>query len=244
MEAEAYLEMAANEERHWWFRGRRAVLEAVIDRLKLPHPARILELGSGTGGNFAMLAQHGAVTGMEMSAAARAISLAKLDQVRDVRDGVLPDDLSLGAQTYDLICLFDVLEHVEHDEATLAMVRRHLAPGGAVVITVPAFRWLWGAHDEALHHKRRYGRAELKAKILAAGFSIEKLSYANMFLFPAAVLARGVDRLLDRRQASGNGIPPAALNEVFAAMFGAERWVLPYCDLPVGLSLLAVLRIK
>ncbi len=242
MEAEAYADMAASEARHWWFRGRRRVLESVIGRLGLPARARILELGSGTGGNFEMLARYGAVTAVEMNAAARDISLRKTALVRDVRAGFLPDNLPLGTEMFDLVCLFDVLEHVEEDEATLRAVRRHLAPGGTAVITVPAFRWLWGPHDTALHHKRRYERAELRAKILAAGFAIEKLSYANMFLFPAALAARVADKALRRPQSSGDALPPAALNEMFAGIFGFESHLLGWTNLPVGLSLLAVIR--
>jgi SAM-dependent methyltransferase len=244
MEADAYLDMAASETRHWWFRGRRAVLDAVIGRLALPKPARILELGSGTGGNFEMLAQYGEVTAVEMNETAREISLRKIAAVQDVRPGYLPDHLPLEDQVFDLICMFDVLEHVEDDEGTLRAVRRYLAPGGAAVITVPAFRWLWGPHDTQLHHKRRYARAELREKITAAGFTIEKLTYSNMFLFPAAVLARAADKMLRRRHSSGDGLPPALLNEVFASVFGAERHFLGMMNFPVGLSLLAIIRRK
>jgi SAM-dependent methyltransferase len=242
MEAEAYADMAAAETRHWWFRGRRRVLDSVIRRLGLPAQARILELGSGTGGNFEMLSRFGAVTAVEMNEVARAMSLRKTEAVRDVRAGFLPDDLPLGAELYDLVCLFDVLEHVEADEATLRAVRRHLVPGGAAVITVPAFRWLWGPHDKTLHHKRRYERRELRDKILAAGFTIDKLSYANMLLFPAAVAARIADKALRRPQSSGDALPPGTLNEIFAGIFGFESHLLGWTNLPVGLSLLAVVR--
>jgi SAM-dependent methyltransferase len=242
MEAEAYLDMAASETRHWWFRGRRQVLGAVLSRLALPVPARVLELGSGTGGNFEMLARYGTVTAVEMNEAARAISLAKSPAVRDVRPGFLPNDLALDGATFDLVCAFDVLEHVEEDEATLRTIAACLAPGGAAVITVPAFRWLWGPHDTQLHHKRRYAKAELRRKILAAGLHIERLTYSNMFLFPAAVLARASDKILRRTHSTGDGMPPAALNEAFAAVFGFERHLLGVMDFPVGLSLLAVVR--
>jgi SAM-dependent methyltransferase len=189
-----------------------------------------------------MLSQYGGVTAVEMNEAAREISLRKLAGVQDVRPGYLPDNLPLEDELFDLICMFDVLEHVEDDEGTLRAVRRYLAPGGAAVITVPAFRWLWGAHDVQLHHKRRYARAELRSKIIDAGFSIEKLTYANMFLFPAAILARAADKALRRKQSSGDGLPPAGLNEVFAGVFGAERHLLGRMNFPFGLSLLAVIR--
>lgn len=242
MEHEAYLEMAASEDRHWWFRGRRQILEAVIAGLGLPPDAKILELGSGTGGNFAMLSRFGVVTAVELNEVARNISLGKTPSVQDVRAGSLPGDLPLGDQKFDLICLFDVLEHVEDDVGTLAVIRTHLAQGGRAVITVPAFARLWGPHDVALHHKRRYEKAELTAKINAAGLGITKMTYANMGLFPAAVLMRLADRLLGRRKSGGDAVPPAILNEIFAAIFGAERHLIDHVTLPFGLSLLAVTK--
>jgi SAM-dependent methyltransferase len=244
MEVDAYLDMAASETRHWWFRGRRQVLDAVIGRLALPRPARILELGSGTGGNFEMLARYGQVTAIEMNEDARTMSLRKSAAVRDVRAGFLPDHVQLDGEVFDLVCAFDVLEHVEEDEATLRTIRACLGPGGVAVLSVPAFAWLWGPHDTHLHHKRRYAKAELRRKILGAGLEIERLTYANMLLFPAAVAARVADKVLRRTQSTGDGMLPGPLNEIFAAMFGFERHLLGVVDLPVGLSLLAVVRRK
>jgi len=242
MEHEAYLEMAATEDRHWWFRGRRAILHAVISNLHLPADARILELGSGTGGNFLLLSRFGTVTAIELDETARKLSAAKAGAVTDIRAGSIPKNLPLADQKFDLICLFDVLEHLDDDAATLAVVHQHLAPGGAAVITVPAFAKLYGPHDVALHHKRRYGRAELAAKCRQAGLQLAKLSYINMALFPVAMLARLADRLLRRKQSSGNALPPTLLNEIFAAIFSAEHHILNRMNLPIGLTLLAVLR--
>jgi len=242
MEHEAYLAMAATEDRHWWFRGRRAILDSVISNLGLPADAQILELGSGTGGNFAMLSRFGTVTAVELDGAARELSAGKTSVVTDIRAGALPADLPLAEQKFDLVCLFDVLEHIEDDGATLEVVRGRLAPGGWAVVTVPAFAKLYGPHDVTLHHKRRYGRAELAAKCRRAGLEVTRLSYINMLLFPAALCARLVDKMLRRRKSGGNDVPPVVVNEILAAIFGVEHYVINTMNLPIGLSLLAVLR--
>ena len=239
MEPEAYLDMAAVEARHWWFAGRRRILGAVIGSLRLPANARILELGSGTGGNFALLAQFGSVTAVEMNETAREISMARGGGAA-VHHGMLPDNLPFDGHEFDLVCLFDVLEHVEQDEAALREIRALLAPGGRALITVPAHPSLFGPHDAALHHKRRYSRAQFQARLRAAGLRVQKLSYMNMALAPLAFAMRWLERLRGATQASGTSIPPGPLNALFTQIFGAEALVLPRANLPFGLSLLAV----
>jgi SAM-dependent methyltransferase len=239
MEPEAYLDMAAVEARHWWFTGRRRILGALIRGLRLPANARILELGSGTGGNFALLAQFGGVTAVEMNETAREISKTRGGEAT-VHHGMLPDNLPFAGHKFDLVCLFDVLEHVEEDEAALRAIRGLLAPGGRALITVPAHPFLFGPHDIALHHKRRYSRAQFQARLRAAGLRIEKLSFINMALAPLAFALRALDRLRAAPQASGTNIPPAPVNALFTWLFGAEAHLLPRMNLPFGLSLLAV----
>ena len=188
MELDAYRNMAATENEHWWFCGRRAIGEAVIRGLNLPKGAKILEIGAGTGGNISMLERFGEVQAVEMSDLARRIAWEKTG--RDFLYGYLPDNLPVSPGSVDLICLFDVLEHVREDEASLLAMRHLLKPGGKVVLTVPAHQWLWSTHDVGLHHMRRYSRGLLRQRIEDAGYRIDKLTYTNAALFPVAILAR------------------------------------------------------
>ena len=238
MELDAYRKMAATEDEHWWFCGRRAIGEAVIRGLDLPKDARILEIGAGTGGNIAMLEKFGEVEAVEMSDLARQIAWEKTG--RNFLYGYLPDNIPVSPDSFDLVCLFDVLEHVAEDEASLVSMRRLLKPDGKIVLTVPAHQWLWSTHDVGLHHMRRYSRELLKERIERAGYRIDKLTYTNAALFPVAALARLADRLRGSNAASGQAMPPAPVNAAMKAMFSAESLIVPNASLPFGVSLLAV----
>lgn len=243
MDPDAYLEMTETEDRHWWFSGRRTVLAHLISNFKLPSNARILEVGSGTGGNLQMLSSFGQVSALEMDAAARLIASEKTGGRYDIRSGFCPTDIPFSGEKFDLICLLDVLEHIDEDVETLIAVKGLLAEGGRVLVTVPAYRWLWSAHDDFLHHKRRYSTTELRQKAAAAGLQPVKISYFNTILFPLAAIVRLKDRLLGNSSTSGSNIPPAPINQLFTALFSGERFLLAKTNLPFGVSLLGIFRV-
>ncbi|MGK2942075.1 MAG: class I SAM-dependent methyltransferase [Immundisolibacter sp.] len=240
MEASEYRFMAEHEDRHWWFVGRRAVLAALLDGLALPADARILEVGCGTGGNLPLLGRYGQVTALEMDAYARAFAQQKTGV--DVRDGVLPQSLPFVDERFDLVCLFDVLEHVADDHAALAAITGLLAPGGRLLLTVPAHQWLWSVHDQHLHHRRRYSRAGLRALLEANGYVVDRTSFFNALLFLPAAAVRLVDRWRGRLTASGAALPSAAINRLLTCLFAAEAPWLRRWNLPFGLSLLALAK--
>lgn len=241
MDPSAYREMADTEGRHWWFTGRRAILASLLRRLGLPRDARILEIGCGTGGNLEMLSAFGRLSAMETDAGARAIAAEKTAGRFEIRAGSCPDDIPFARRSQDLVCMFDVLEHIDDDVATLRALRGLLAPGGRALLTVPAYRWMWSAHDEFLHHKRRYTAGELRSKAGAAGLRMGKLSYFNTLLFPLAAAARVKDRLLNEKHASGTAVPAAPVNSLLHALFSAERHLVGRVPLPFGVSLVAIL---
>jgi SAM-dependent methyltransferase len=239
MERAVFDRMAELDSRHWWFVARRRILGDLIAReVPLPADARILEIGCGTGHNFEMLGRFGAIDALEIDEGARALASSRLG--REIGTAPLPELTGVPDGAYNLIALLDVLEHIEEDEASLASIRRKLAPGGRILITVPANQWMWSAHDAAHHHHRRYSKAGLTKVIESAGLKIETLTYFNTLLFPLAAAARVAGKLTGKKS-SDDTLPPAPVNSLFGAVFGLERHLVGRVPLPAGVSLVALL---
>lgn len=239
MDEGLFREMADVQERHWWFAARRDILAAVIHSLRLPFPARVIEIGCGTGGNLAMLGRFGGVSGVETNPFARRYA-QQLTGI-DVSSGELPGPLPYRGRSFDLVCLFDVLEHVADDSAGLTAAGRLASPGGRVLLTVPAYPWLFGPHDRAHHHYRRYTAGGLAATAKRAGLEVERVGYFNTLLFPVIMAQRLVGRVFGRGTASDAVLPPRWLNRVLHTMFAAEAGVVSRRFLPFGTSVIAVL---
>jgi SAM-dependent methyltransferase len=238
MERVVYERMAEHDQRHWWYRARREVLARLIEtRIGLPADARILEVGCGTGHNLDMLGRFGRVDATEIDGVARAMASGRLG--RKVVDAPLPLLPGVAARAYDLVAILDVLEHVEDDRGALATLAAKLKPAGRILITVPAHPWMWSAHDEINHHKRRYTRASLRAAVSDAGLKLDMLSWFNSLLFPAAAAARIAGRIAGNKD-SGDALPPAPVNALLESLFRLERYAIGRLPFPPGLSLAAI----
>ncbi len=240
MDPKLYREMAETQQKHWWFRARREILARVIATLDLPSRAELLEIGAGTGGNLGMLSQYGRVSAVEVDgfASQYASDVSGLQ----VSYGCLPDQLSFADASFDLVCLFDVLEHVEDDANALKRVHQLLKPGGRAVITVPAYQWLYGAHDRAHHHFRRYTARQLYSKARDAGLRVDRSGYFNAFLFPL-IAARRLQKIAARQQDGHDAALPSRLvNGLLYGIFAAEKYIVPVALFPYGTSVLAILE--
>lgn len=241
MDRDVYARMDALEDQHWWFAARREIIASMI-RTILPKGgsgARILEAGCGSGGNIRMLQTFGSLKAFEFDDTARETAVRKSGI--EIAPGALPHDLPFADESFDIIGIFDVLEHVESDVESLKALSKRLAPEGKILVTVPAFPSLWSEHDVTHHHFRRYTRASLKESAAKAGLKVSYASYYNFFLFPVAVATRALKRLTGRKTPD-DALPGAPVNGLLKRIFGFERHLLGRMSLPVGLSLVAVLE--
>ncbi len=240
MEPTEYRRLREEERDYWWHVGRRAMLAAMLRRGVPPDAARRgLDIGCGTGANFGLLAPYGRFFGTEIVREAcadgpeippRPVVLARGEQL-PFADG------SLG-----LCTMFDVLEHVAAEDRLLRDVHRVLQPGGKLLISVPAYAFLWSDHDVSLHHHRRYVRGMLRDSLVRNGFRPERITYAMASILLPVAVVRWASRLRPRRGAPRSTYvrTPEPLNSWLAAVLRAEAAWLRRADLPFGTSVMAL----
>lgn len=235
MDRAIYDRMAEIDGDHWWFVARRRIIAALIERqARPPADARILEVGCGTGSNIALLRHYGRVEAIEPDDQARALAARRTGVA--VQGGLLPDGVKLDDGAFDLIVLLDVLEHIPGDRAALAALAPKLAPGGSILVTVPAAPWMWSAHDVAHHHQRRYTMATLKRVFADSGLRMRHATHFNTVLFPLIAAARLAGKL-SGREGGDDAMPPPVVNGVLKALFGIERHWVGRHRFPFGVSI-------
>jgi SAM-dependent methyltransferase len=240
---EEYARMYEAEERQWWYAGMRALSFALLSRHWPPAsasgPPLILDAGCGTGNNLRHLAAWGRPVGVDLSP--QALRLSRERGVAAAGGSLMA--LPFAAGSFDCVTSFDVIYHrwVTDDAGAVREMARVLRRGGLVLVRVPALRALWGAHDEAVHSRHRYTRAELRALLEGEGLSILRMTYGNAFLLPLVAARRTLDRLTGRH-GSDVGFLPAPLEWAFRNVLRAEALLLRRLSLPLGTSLFGLAR--
>jgi SAM-dependent methyltransferase len=238
MKETAYREHYEVEDRHWWYRGRWAVVQALLARVELPPEPRILDAGCGTGGNLQKFGEIGIASGVEPSP--EAVGFCRERGLERVHQAGL-EELPLEDDSFDLVAATDVIEHVAPEQQALRELRRVTVPGGVLLLTVPAYMWLWSEEDVNLHHHRRYTKRRLRRAVSEAGWEPLTATYFNSLLLPAIALAKKL------RPSGGEGgdldRTPAALDGPLSLPMRLEaRVIRAGLVLPAGVSVGIVCR--
>src|SRR5439155_26800591 len=203
---------------------------------------RIRDAGAGGGRNMVELVRHGAVTAIELSPTS--VCLARARDVGEVVEGSVLD-MPFESGSFDLATSLDVIEHLEDDLGALRELRRVVAPGGCLLVTVPAYQWLWSGHDEVNHHHRRYTRRSLGVVGEQAGWKQVRTTYFNSLLLPVAMVLRIMDRFSRKTTESSLDlwVPPEPLNWLLERPLAFEASLIARGGrIPAGLSLLTLFR--
>lgn len=238
MEQHTYGIMNDVEDKHWWFVGRRAILESFLQRiaddLKTKHETlRILDVGCGTGANLEMLADFGNSEGVDVSD--DALEFCRKKGLK-VHKG-LAESLPFEDESFEIVTALDVVEHLDDDVAGLKEMHRILKTGGKTLIFVPAFMWLWGVQDDISNHRIRYTKKQIVERLEKAGFTIERATYANWTFFAPILGGRTLMKITGIKPESENNVNISALNGVFGKIFSAEKLWLKNFDFPFGVSI-------
>ncbi|MBM3888172.1 MAG: class I SAM-dependent methyltransferase [Verrucomicrobia bacterium] len=246
MRERLYEQIYQAELTHWWFRGRRRIVSALIRHFAPPaRPLWVADVGCGMGASFEALGEFGRVVGVDNSFTALEFSRSR--GPHRLVAGALPE-LPFPDGAFDIVCALDVIEHLDDDRSAARDLWRVCKPGGLLVVTVPACPWLWSEHDEINDHKRRYTRDGLRACLTQPDGEWLRLSYMNTLLAPPLMIYRPFMRLC-RRFKTRTEEPrsdifglPRPLNNLLTGLFGGESCWLKHSPLPFGVSLIAVQR--
>jgi SAM-dependent methyltransferase len=237
-----YARMYALEDWYWWFVARRAAAARFLrDHAPPERPLRVLDAGCGTGGMLDLLRTwpDTIATGADLSPESLRFTRERGHRRLAGADLAL---LPFPDGSFDGVTALDVLEHVPDDARALREIARVLRPGGVLVASVPAYPFLWGPHDEALHHRRRYRAGDFGRRVRENGLLVEKQTYLVTALFPLAAAARLAARGRKAKESAGLPRVPGFVNRALIGLQAAELAVARRVSLPFGLSVLTVAR--
>src|ERR1044072_4544090 len=202
------------EDTHWWYVGRRQIIQSLIERISTTlKTQKLLCVGCRTAPNLKILAAYGKAEGVDISP--QAVDFCHERGLNSVKLGAI-EQLPYESDSFELVTALDVIEHLDDDIAGLREMRRVLRPDGRILGFVPAFMFLWGVQDDVSNHRRRYTLPSLLKAVEEAGFSVEWSSYANISFFLPVLVVRSVMRWLGLRAATEYGINISPMNGPFS----------------------------
>ena len=226
-------------ETYWWFVGRRTILESVLRRFGKRSRVAV-DVGCGTGRNMQLLSNYSdCVFGFDFSRVAVGLAASQGLRVACADCKAMP----LADASAELLSALDVLEHLDDDMRGLREFHRVLKSDGLLLLTVPAYRFLWSEHDEALWHRRRYVASELHVKLTCSGFRVLKRTYAVFFsFFPIVVyrLFRGLFPKDPLAPKASHVFLPAPLNKFLTGLLKIEAWMMGAVNIPWGTSIIVL----
>jgi SAM-dependent methyltransferase len=225
---------------HWWFAVRRKLLATILSSFKFHPESLALDIGCGTVSNLRVLESAG-FTAIGLDRSIYALSLNRKEFEFPLINGDLIE-LPIRCESVGLIVATDVLEHIEDDAKGIRELYRVLNNRGALILTIPAFNFLWGIQDEVTGHKRRYSKKEILDKLKRGGFEILKSSYFNSFLFIPILIGRRFMHIFGLKVESENRINFPMLNFFLKTIFSIEPHLLRYFSFPFGVSILCIAK--
>ncbi len=233
--------MAALEDEHWWYRARRTILEQAIDRF-VGDTGRALTVGVGASREAEMLSKRTRLVAIDRAPINPKCTEFSLATQADATA------LPFRDHTFDAVFIFDVLEHIDAEELALKELGRVLKPKGRLLVTVPAFMFLFGRQDVVSEHKRRYRRGALSRLLEGSGFDVDYATYFNTLLFPPIAAVRLLRRVFPEKHTSENGASdfdmrlPKPIEKTLESLFAIERHAVGRAALPFGISILCSAR--
>jgi SAM-dependent methyltransferase len=226
---------------HWWFVGRRKLLEFLLSSVGIQKDSLVIDIGCGVGSNLRHFrSMCSRLIGIDSEIYSLSLAKKRLSAVPLVNGDLT--NLPFKASSIDLIIATDILEHLDEDKKGIKEIHRTLKWEGKAIFTVPAFEFLWGIQDIVGMHKRRYSKKELIRKVEMEGFKVLRSSYFNFFLFPPILIMRRMIHLLGLKVKSENEINSPFMNFFLRTIFSIEPHLLQYFSFPFGVSIFCVAK--
>lgn len=239
MQKYLYKDLYDLEELHWWHKAKRRLVSSILKKSLKGKGNKILDVGCGTGKNLEAFSKFGVVFGIDNSS--DAISFCKKRGFKDVVKKSI-EKMPYKPGSFDAITALDVLEHVD-DSRVLKEIRRILKKDGVLIITVPAFKWLWSRWDEVLYHKRRYTEKTLTEVLRKNGFKIIKTSYAYSFLVLPALIIRTIKKIFYKNYyPSDFQLSNKIISSILGILADIEKIFILNLKIPFGTSLITVTK--